>query len=262
MNTSGCQPCDQTSPGNSNPSDCNPCCQVISQESVSSQIANLIAALFGPITATIDPQTGRTVWNQPCSPYDTGLTCIPRLANEGLVCYLLRLISIMGLIPSGAWSNLVTYCSAMMVGYNGSLYYALKTNINVIPGTDSTIWAYILTAPQGVPGNPGAPGPSGAGSAINFAVRTITVGDTAQNTDAIIFCNNPAPINLNFSAIAGYLAGKWFEIIAQGADVVNLVANGAEVIGLPNVAATGTFTIIPGETAQIRSKSITKWYIT
>jgi len=61
----------------------------VSHESVPSLIDNLVNALYGEITKTV--QDGRVVWNIPCDPNNTTeINGFPRLPDEGLLCYILR----------------------------------------------------------------------------------------------------------------------------------------------------------------------------
>jgi hypothetical protein len=62
----------------------------VSQESVPSQIDNLVNALYGSITKTV--QNGRVIWNIPCDPTSAPATVfnIPRNTGEGLLCYFIR----------------------------------------------------------------------------------------------------------------------------------------------------------------------------
>jgi hypothetical protein len=73
----------------------NTCCPevpypTISSESVPSLIDNLVYALYGTINKTI--VNGRVVWNIPCDPNNTTeIFDQPRLTDEGLMCYFIRL---------------------------------------------------------------------------------------------------------------------------------------------------------------------------
>lgn len=62
----------------------------VSHESVPSLIDNLVNALYGEITKTV--QDGRVVWNIPCDPTadPAAIVDFPRLPGEGLLCYILR----------------------------------------------------------------------------------------------------------------------------------------------------------------------------
>ena len=64
----------------------------VSPESVPSLISNLVYALYGDITKSVE--NGRVVWNIPCDPNNTAETeNIPREEGEGLLCYLLRVFN-------------------------------------------------------------------------------------------------------------------------------------------------------------------------
>lgn len=62
----------------------------MSSESVPSLISNLVNALYGEITKSV--VDGRVVWNIPCDPNNTAeIFDQPRLTDEGLLCYFIRL---------------------------------------------------------------------------------------------------------------------------------------------------------------------------
>lgn len=64
----------------------------VSPESVPSLISNLVYALYGDITKSVE--NGRVVWNIPCDPNNTAeVDQIPREEGEGLLCYLLRVFA-------------------------------------------------------------------------------------------------------------------------------------------------------------------------
>ncbi len=61
----------------------------VSPESVPSLISNLVNALYGEITKSVE--NGRVVWNVPCDPNNTAeIDGFQRLPDEGLLCYILR----------------------------------------------------------------------------------------------------------------------------------------------------------------------------
>jgi hypothetical protein len=62
----------------------------VSNESVPSLIDNLVTALYGEITKTVVNR--RVQWNIPCDPNNTAIVspAFPRLAGEGLLCYIIR----------------------------------------------------------------------------------------------------------------------------------------------------------------------------
>jgi hypothetical protein len=62
----------------------------VSSESVPSLIDNLVTALYGEITKSVINR--RVVWNIPCDPNNTAIVspAFPRLAGEGLLCYIIR----------------------------------------------------------------------------------------------------------------------------------------------------------------------------
>lgn len=78
--------------GNCGSCGCNPCscsCECDpANESVSSQLENFITAFFGSVTKSC--VNGEVVWSLPCD-LDGGIPGYPRLPNEGIACYLLRI---------------------------------------------------------------------------------------------------------------------------------------------------------------------------
>jgi len=68
----------------------------ISHESVPSLIDNLVNALYGAITK--DVSSGKVVWNIPCDPSNApaNINNIPRNQGEGLLCYIIRALNIVG----------------------------------------------------------------------------------------------------------------------------------------------------------------------
>ena len=74
------------------PNSNKPCCPSTApdpaDESLDSQVANLIGKLFGFATKTIG-QTGEVTWTLPCN-LDGEIAGFPRLPGEGLLCYFLR----------------------------------------------------------------------------------------------------------------------------------------------------------------------------
>lgn len=78
---------------------CNPChcdheCDP-SNEPLSSALDNFITAFFGTVTKTC--VNDQVVWALPCD-LESGLAGYPRVPNEGLACYLLRVMGIL-IIP-------------------------------------------------------------------------------------------------------------------------------------------------------------------
>lgn len=205
--------------------DNDPCNQILNEnESVASQLNNLVTNLFGTLTKTISK--GRAVWTQPCDAYDS-IPAFARGADEGLICYLLRIFTDYFTPFKGTWSALVSYYKNDIVASSPYLYKALQ---DVPAGTllsNATYWSLVLTAPAGAPG---PTGPAGSGSAINYAQRT-EVGDyVATDTDAVIFCDPAAPMTITLPA-ANAVDGKWYKIINRtGAHAVTVQRAGADTI--------------------------------
>lgn len=80
--------CNTVNCNNSNSS--NPCDPSPNQqESLASQVSNLTTSLFGAFQKTI--VNGRTVWTTVCDP-NANVPGFPRIAGEGFICYLLRIV--------------------------------------------------------------------------------------------------------------------------------------------------------------------------
>lgn len=80
MSTCGCNDCNNTT---ATIDYCNP-------ESIESQISNFITSFVGTLTKT--SSNGVCVWTLPCD-LDDEIPAFPREANEGVLCYLYRIIA-------------------------------------------------------------------------------------------------------------------------------------------------------------------------
>lgn len=223
----------------SNSCECSPCSQVLTSEGLASQISNLTESLFGEFTKTI--VNGRAVWSAQCSPNTTGLACYPKGADEGFICYLLRLMAEIGLFNGGVHNAALAYCKNTLVGSGASFYVSIQAVPAGIAISNAAYWLLILTAPAGATGPQGPPGASGSGSATNYAVQTATVDVTLTNSGAVVLCKPAAGvIVINLPAIASVDAGKWYKIWTEGAFAATVTPNGAETIdnGSPSVVLT------------------------
>lgn len=73
---------------------CNPCASSAcdpANEPLSSALNNFITAFFGSLTKTC--VNNQVVWVLPCD-LDSGITGYPRIAGEGLACYILRVLGL------------------------------------------------------------------------------------------------------------------------------------------------------------------------
>ena len=134
----------------------------ISSESVPSLIDNLVYALYGTINKTI--VNGRVVWDVPCDPNNTTeIFDQPRLTDEGLMCYFIRLAN------DGTFMGATGPVGATGFGATGST---------------GPIGA---TGPSGGPtGATGATGPTGPQGATGIGGG----GATGAGTDAIFWEND------------------------------------------------------------------------
>lgn len=114
----------------------------VSLESVPSQIDNLVASLFGAITKQV--VDGRVVWVIPCDLAATDVAGVSRMAGEGLICYLLRILDTLP-VWRGIWSSAVSYPVNSVVSDETSLYQAA---LAVPAGTaldNPTYWTLVLS---------------------------------------------------------------------------------------------------------------------
>lgn len=229
-------------------------------ESVASQIDNLILTLLGSVTKTV--VNGRATWSVPCSPDDTGLLCIPRGANEGLICYILRLISDLGIYFGGIYDPTKSYCKNTLVSYDdgtGTLAYVALQDVPVgTTPSNASYWQVVVT------GMVGPAGPAGNATANTYR-RTVTVNDSPNGTatlplDVVLDCQPGAPINISLPEIADVatLAGKWFIIRTNGAFDVTITPFGTEKINGVNAPITLT---VAGESVMLVSDDTDNWII-
>lgn len=238
----------------SSSNNCDPCNQSLNEnESVASQLSNLVSNLFGTLTKTIT--NGRAVWSQACTP-DDSLDAFPRTSGEGLICYLLRIFKDYFTPLIGIHSALNEYYKGQVVADTGtSAFY--KAIIDVPVGVaigNTTYWELILTAPTGATGATGA---AGSGSAINYAIRTETATYGPSGTDAVIFCDPAGAMAINLPA-ATSVSGKWYKIVNRtGAFDVTITPNGADTI---NAVASYTLSNA-NESVEIVNDNSSNWSV-
>jgi hypothetical protein len=181
---------------------CSPCGQTQNDESVASWLNNLTTAIFGAITKTVT--NGQAVWSIPCAPYDE-IAGYTKLAGEGQLCYLTRLLPVLGITYLGNWSAVTNYVLGNIVTVGSQyLYRAKAANLNAPPASNPALWDLILTAPTGPPGT------GVAASAPTAIVNTTPV--TLTNSGGVVFCEPGANTVINLPQISAVDAGKWFEI--------------------------------------------------
>ena len=157
----------------------NTCCPEvpypqISSESVPSLIDNLVFALYGTINKSI--VNGRVVWDIPCDPNNTTeIFDQPRLTDEGLMCYFIRLAN------DGTFMGATGPVGATGFGATG----ATGTQGATGPSGGAT-GATGASGINGINGATGATGPSGGG------------GATGAGTDAI-FWENDQNVTANYT---------------------------------------------------------------
>lgn len=98
------------------------------EESRASMIENLILNLFGKVTKTVT--NGRGIWSTPCDVND-GVGGFARADNEGLVCYILRILenTVGGLVSR--YAHRVTSVTTVLTGTDTLLYCTNNVPITV-----------------------------------------------------------------------------------------------------------------------------------
>jgi hypothetical protein len=147
----------------------SPCCPEIpypqiSAESVPSLIGNLVYALYGTINKTV--VNGRVVWDVPCDPNNTTeIFDQPRLDNEGLMCYFIRLAND-GTFSGATGATGITGATGLTGATGPSGGPTGATGATGIQGFQGA------TGIQGTQGNQGATGLRGATGATGFQGAT------------------------------------------------------------------------------------------
>ena len=161
----------------------------ISSESVPSLIDNLVFALYGTINKSI--VNGRVVWDVPCDPNNTTeIFNQPRLTDEGLMCYFIRLANngtFMGATgPVGSTGPIgATGSAGPAGGATGATGLTGATGPSGGPtGATGITGSTGATGLSGVNGSTGATGPSG--------------GATGSGGDAI-FWENDQNVTTNYT---------------------------------------------------------------
>lgn len=156
----------------------------ISSESVPSLIDNLVFALYGTINKTI--VNGRVVWDVPCDPNNTTeIFDQPRLTDEGLMCYFIRLAN------DGTFMGATGPVGATGFGSTGATGLTGATGVaGPAGGATGATGPEGATGPSGGPtgatgltGSTGATGPMGATGVSGG-------GATGSGTDAIFWEND------------------------------------------------------------------------
>ena len=209
---------------------CNPCTQVQSQESVASILNNLVTTLLGGFTKTV--VNGRATWTSVCDPNELGLACFPRMADEGLVCYLLRILDLIGIFSGGLHNSALPYCKNTMVASTNALYVAIQDVPAGTLITNTSYWQFLVEAPAGPAGPQGPAGSPGAGGSPNYAILVTPSDVTVGDTDAVVICDNAIPMAVTLPAISGTLSGKWYTVkrgVTSSADVT-ITPDGSDTI--------------------------------
>lgn len=205
---------------------CEPCDKVNEQEAISSQLDNLINELLGLFTKVV--VNGKATWTAVCDP-TAEIPSFPRNANEGFICYIIRILPALGFVFAGDYDAAKTYSAREVVSVLPDEWYIALQDvpINTDPVSNPSFWSLVLLAPTGPQGPAGA---SGAGSAVNYATLVSGVDVTTTDTDAVIFMKPSAARLVNLKSSATSLAGKWLKIHNNGAFSVTVTPNGGDTV--------------------------------
>ena len=150
----------------------------ISSESVPSLIGNLVYALYGTIEKSVS--SGRVIWNIPCDPNNTTeIFDQPRLTDEGLMCYFIRL------------ANDGTFMGATgPVGATGAIGASGYIGLDGATGATGLVGA---TGPSGgATGATGASGTNGTNGATGATGATGIGAIGGSGTNEVFFLNDQA----------------------------------------------------------------------
>lgn len=149
---------------------CNPCNP--NKEPLSSELRNFIAAFFGTITKTC--VNNQIVWTLPCE-LDDGITGFPRVANEGVACYILRVLQ-EGVFPGPTGGTGATGATGPTGGTGATGPGVGATGPTGPTGATGDNGATGPTGPTGATGT-GATGPTGATGATGSSGTPFTSAD-------------------------------------------------------------------------------------
>lgn len=136
----------------------------------------------------------------------------------------------------GEWSALTGYLARDVVSYDGSSWYAVLPSLGVQPGTDPLTWALVAQR-----GDPGDPGPQGAGLAFRGAWSSVTAyvaNDLVEHDDLLWIT---AVSNTNSEPGVGAL---WSQIGIGGSGFARQVTNLASASGDGAITMSESFRII------------------
>lgn len=231
------------------------------EEGIASAISNLELNLFGILTKTI--VNGRATWTAPCG---TGgsIPAVPRGTSEGFICYILRLISLLGFYWSGTWNAGTQYQIGDVVLYganNNTLYVCIAVPPIGDAPTDNTYWNLFLSAPNGLTGPQGPqgiPGSPGSSSTPAYAFTTATTAYTATNNDAVIFAEAASgAFNITLPLMSSLSSGKYYIIRTNGNAAVTILPTSTDTIN-----GVSSYTMnLAGEAIQLISKNTGNWFI-
>lgn len=187
---------------NQNPCSCDTTVDP-NNEPLSSALNNFITAFFGTLTKTV--VNNQVVWILPCD-LDSGIAGYPRMANEGVACYLLRIVPLLATGSCGC---------AGQPGY--TLTTLTNSDYNMTAGTQTIDQQFngTLTGPVNL--NAIAPD---ALQTYKFSISLDNVVTTNVNT--LTITNNGVPLAV--FADSGTLSG-FIDLTFNGTDWVIMAQN-------------------------------------
>lgn len=229
------------------------------EESIASALSNLELSLFGIFTKTI--VNGRATWSAPCGA-NSSIPAVPRGTSEGFICYVLRLIGLLGFFWKGVWNVGTQYQINDVVLYgvnNDTLYVCTQMPpVGTLPTNASYFDIFIHSPSSTVPGPQGPAGSPGSSSVPTYAFVTATTNYTATNNDCVIFCESSgSPFVVTLPLISSLSSGKYYKIRTDGAQTITITPTSTDTInGASNYSIT-----LAGESVEIISKNSGNWFI-
>jgi hypothetical protein len=245
----------------------------VSSESVPSLIDNLVTALYGEITKTVINR--RVVWNIPCDPNNTAVVspAFPRLAGEGLLCYIMRVFEA---FISGGTEVFSPFLNWTFTGNGSTTIYSLPDATALLSAAYLVYIDGVVQAPVNytiASGNPltivfSTAIPNGSqvvivcmGSASNGTLDGVTINGATINTATINNLTatgtlalpvgsitspmilNGTIINEDINASAAIATSKLAPVTATGSTAARTLENRfADVVNVKDFGAVGNGT--------------------
>jgi hypothetical protein len=254
----------------------------VSSESVPSLIDNLVTALYGTITKSVINR--RVVWNIPCDPSNTAIVspALPRLAGEGLLCYIIRVFEA---FISGGTEVFSPFLNWTFTGNGSTTTYSLPNATALLSAAYLVYIDGVVQAPVNytiASGNPltivfSTAIPNGSqvvivcmGSASQGTLDGVTINGATINTATInnltatgtlalpvgsvtsAMILNGTIINEDINAAAAIATSKLAPVTATGSTTARTLENRfADVVNVKDFGATGNG--VADDTAAIQA---------